>query len=292
MLHSMTGYGRGEATSNGTRFTVELQSVNRKQSDIAITLPRSLHRLEGRVRDVLQSRITRGRLNASILVQPATDSIQASGIDYALAASFAAAMAELKKRLNLDGELTLDTVLRAPGVLQASAQELDPEEAWPTLLEALQKALSGLLEMRRFEGSNLAQDLASRLAVLRSLLAQVRSRAPELLARHRSLLHERVRAAGLEIPIDDERIAREVVLYADRSDVSEEITRLESHFEQFEKLLTSDQPIGRTLEFLTQEIARELNTLSTKSCDAPVSHWIVESKAELEKIREQIHNVE
>ena len=291
-IQSMTGYGRGEALREGTRFTVELQSVNRKQSDISIALPRTLQSLEGRVRELLQSAITRGRLNVSVSVETPPGQISASAINQSLASAYAAAMHDLKARLNLAGEVTLDAVLRAPGVLLSTTQELEPEASWPAVENALQKALHGLLQMRRNEGAHLASDLQSRLSELREHVHNIRQRSPELPVHYRKQLLERIQTAGLSVPVDEERIAREVVLFADRSDISEELTRLESHALQFEALLQSSGPIGRTLEFLTQEIARELNTLSTKSCDAQISQWVVQSKAELEKIREQIHNIE
>jgi len=291
-MHSMTGYGRGETSLDGTRFIVELQSMNRKQSDIALSLPRSLHALETRVREKLQSKISRGRLNVSIHIETAVASVSDSAINQELAAAYATAMQQLKERLNLTGEVTLEAVLRAPGVLQSASQELDPETCWPPLEDCLEKALSGLLSMRKAEGQNLATDLKKRLLFLRERTAEIELHAPELANHYRTQLLDRIRAAGLELPVDEDRILREVILFADRSDISEELTRLKSHATQFEALLEGNQPVGRTLEFLTQEIARELNTLSTKSNDAQISQWVVQGKAELEKIREQILNIE
>lgn len=291
-MHSMTGYGRGETLVEGTRFLVELQSVNRKQSDIALSLPRSLQSLEGPLRERLQSAIARGRLNVSVSVECPTQTLSDSAINEPLAAAYAEAMGRLKHRLQLAGEVTLEAVLRSPGVLQSASRELDPAECLEPILQALQKALAGLLHMRAVEGAHLRVDLCNRLALLRALLEKVRSRAPQLASLYRQTLWERIRTAGLELPLDDERLNREIVLFADRSDISEELTRLASHTEQFEALLNSSQPVGRTLEFLTQEISREYNTLSTKSNDAQISQWIVESKAELEKIREQLQNIE
>jgi uncharacterized protein (TIGR00255 family) len=146
--------------------------------------------------------------------------------------------------------------------------------------------------MRKAEGLALATDLTARLHTLRELVKEIQNRAPEITAQYRTLLHERLKAAEIEVTLSDERLLRELALFADRSDISEELTRLCSHFLQMEKLLRNDGPVGRTLEFLTQEIAREFNTLGVKSNDAPISHWVVAGKAELEKIREQIQNIE
>lgn len=288
----MTGYGRGESSIEGTRFIVELQSVNRKQSDIAISLPRSLQCLESRIRELLQSKISRGRLNMSLVIEAPAESIGESAINEELAAAYTAAMHRLKTKLCLAGDVTLEAVLRAPGVLQAASQDTDPETVWPGIESATKNALSELLGMRTTEGVNLSKDLHKRLQQLRDLSSSIKTRAPELAPLYRRNLLERIEAAALHLPIDEDRLLREVLLFADRSDISEELTRLESHFSQFENLLNSPQPVGRTLEFLTQEIGREYNTLGTKSNDAPISKWVVESKVELEKIREQIQNIE
>ena len=291
-MRSMTGYGRGEASCDGVRFIIELQSVNRKQSDIVVSLPRSLLSLESRVRESLQTKIARGRLNVSVNVEAPPSNLSDSAINQTLAAAYADAMRKLKTTLGLSGDVTLDAVLRAPGVLQTASQELNPEDSWTPMESALEKALTALIGMRETEGAHLASDLKARLDQLRRRTGEIRSRSPELVTHYRQQLLDRIRTNGLDLPVDEERILREVILFADRSDISEELTRLESHTVQFEALLNSDQPVGRTLEFLAQEIAREFNTLSTKSNDAQISQWVVASKAELEKIREQILNIE
>ncbi len=287
----MTGYGRGEAAAEGFRFGVELHSVNRKHIDIALGLPRTLLVLEARIREVLLSRLARGRVNATVTVHPTVDST-AQVVDWELATLYAESMRALQQRLGLEGGLTLDAVLRGPGVLLAPGQDIDPEAAWPALESAIKSALDALLKMRKTEGAALAADLAARILTLRNCTTSIADRAPEISRQHRDLLHDRLKAANLDLPVDDERVLRELALFADRSDISEELTRLESHFVQMEALQKSENPVGRTLEFLTQEISRELNTLSVKSNDAPTSHWVVTAKAELEKIREQVQNIE
>lgn len=291
-MYSMTGYGRGEALLEGLRFIVEIQSINRKQSDIALSIPRSLQALEPRIREKLQSKISRGRLNASIQVEAPPAQLGESAINESLAAAYLSAINRLRDSLALSGEVTLDLILRAPGVLQTPTQNLDPEVCWPALDCALERALEGLISMRKTEGLNLASDLRSRLALLKSRTAEIRGRAPEIAKNYRSQLLDRIANSELPVSVDEERLVREVVLFADKSDISEELTRLDSHAEQFASLIERGEPIGRTLEFLTQEIARELNTLGTKSNDAQISHWVVQAKAELEKIREQLLNIE
>jgi uncharacterized protein (TIGR00255 family) len=291
-MRSMTGYGRGEATGHGFRFVVELQSFNRKHLDIALNLPRPLYPLEPRIRENIQSVASRGRVQIGCTVLPEGGSAAAGVIDLKLARLYAQSMRQLQAELELEGGLSLDTVLRAPGVLLSPGQDLDPEAAWPTLEGALQAALNGMLAMREAEGEALARDLATRFVTLRECAREIRTRVPEIAALHRKQLLERLQAANVDIAADPERLLRELALFADRSDISEELTRLESHFQQLEKLLGQAGALGRTLEFLTQEVARELNTLSVKSNDVPVSHWVVSAKTELEKIREQVQNIE
>jgi uncharacterized protein (TIGR00255 family) len=291
-MRSMTGYGRGEATAKGFRFVVELQSVNRKHLDIALNLPRTLYPVEARIREKIQAMASRGRIQAACTVLPEGEAAEVGVIDSKLARLYADSMRKLQQELGLEGGLSLDTVLRAPGVLLSPGQDLDPEAVWPSLERALQNALNALVEMRENEGAALEQDLSTRLATLRKCAAEVHARVPEIAALHRKQLLERIQAAGVDLAADPEKLLRELALFADRSDISEELTRLESHFAQLEKLLGQAGSLGRTLEFLTQEIARELNTLSVKSNDVSVSHWVVSAKTELEKIREQVQNIE
>jgi uncharacterized protein (TIGR00255 family) len=291
-MRSMTGYGRGEAAAGGFRFVVELQSVNRKHLDIALNLPRSLYPLDSRIRERIQAVASRGRIQAACTVLPEGEADAAGVIDLKLARLYADSMRKLQQELGLEGGLSLDTVLRAPGVLLTPGQDLDPEAVWPALQRALQNALNALVEMRETEGAALEQDLAARLATLRNCASEVRVRVPEIAALHRKQLLERLQTAGVDLAADPEKLLRELALFADRSDISEELTRLESHFAQLEKLLRHAGSLGRTLEFLTQEVARELNTLSVKSNDVSVSHWVVSAKTELEKVREQVQNIE
>lgn len=288
----MTGYGRAEAAANGVRFSVELHSVNRKHVDIALSLPRSLLPLEGRIKERALSRVSRGRLAITVAIMPDGSASAAQVINEPLALAYSDSMRRLQKQLGLEGGLTLDALLRVPGVLLTPGQDADPETAWPAVENALDAALDALVIMREAEGAALAMDLSNRLAALREAACFIRERAPELPRQYRKQLLERLQAAELTVNLDDERVLRELALFADRCDISEELTRLDSHFSQMEKLQKNTAPVGRTLEFLTQEMARELNTLSVKSNDAPISHRVVEAKAELEKIREQVQNIE
>jgi len=287
----MTGYGRGQSGTNGTQYSVELNSVNRKQSDVAVTLPRDLAELEPRVRDLINSEVSRGRLNVVVACHTCA-STQKVALDTALARTYFTAMRELQAELGAAGEVSIETVLRAPGVVRIPEEQISPEDAWPHIEAALKEALRSLVSMRELEGKHLAKDLIHRLKTVRETLRNIRKLHPEVLKKFRQSLQERIAKVGLELPIDDDRIVKEVIFFADKSDISEELTRLESHFTQFAHHLRKSEPVGRTLEFMTQEIAREFNTLGSKANDVEISQLVVMCKAEMEKIREQIQNIE
>lgn len=292
-MRSMTGYGRGECSRNGMKFVVELNSVNRKQNDISVNLPRELVELEPRIRDEINMRISRGRLNVVVgcHLGPAKTKHRID-IDHHLALAYLRAAHQLSKETKLAEGLTVDTLLKAPGVLTVSETVIDPGAVWPSVELALRKALDALIRMREKEGKFLKQDLVKRLKSISEKLARIRAHAPQVVKRYQEQLRERIRSAGVEIPFDDERLMKEVVFFADRSDISEELTRLESHLQQFESSLDSVEPVGRTLDFLVQEMGREINTTGSKANDATISQLVVQVKGELEKIREQVQNIE
>jgi len=288
----MTGYGRGQSAHNGTKFTVELKSVNRKQSDVTVNLPRELAELEPGVRDVINSQVSRGRLNVIVAFHTAPGTLQKHVLDSSLARTYYQSMVELQKELKAAGEISIETVLRAPGVLRIPEEQISAETAWPHVEIALKEALADLVSMREREGKHLAKDLIKRLKVMRQSLRKIRQLHPAVIRKYRQSLHERIQKAGIEIAQDDERLVKEVVFFADKSDISEELTRLDSHLAQFAHNLRKSEPIGRTLDFMTQEIYRELNTLGAKANDVEISQLVVTCKAEMEKIREQIQNIE
>ena len=291
-MRSMTGYGRGEADHAGTKISVELNSVNRKQSDIVITLPRDLAMLEPQIRQAINEKISRGRMNVTVGLQESANGAGALALDTNLARSYHEAMLMLQKELSAPGEITIGTILQAPGVMRSPEHTMDADDAWPIVQRALNTALGDLIKMREREGKHLAKDLIHRLKTLRKEIKEIRSLYPDVVKKYRTVLRERLEKAGLDLALDDERLLKEVTIFADRSDISEELTRLESHLAQFAHHLRKNEPVGRTLEFINQEIFRELNTLGAKSNDAGISQHVVACKSELEKIREQIQNLE
>lgn len=291
-MRSMTGYGRGQSTYEGNKISVELNSVNRKQSDVNITLPRELSELEPRIRDVINSEVARGRLNVVIALHHSGGASQKLALDTELARLYHRSMQDLQRDLGVAGEITIETILRAPGVLRMVDEELEIDDTWPHIESALKEALRELVAMREREGKHLAKDLIKRLKLVREAVRKIRDLQPNVVTKYRQSLHERIQRAGIEISLDDERLVREVIFFAEKSDVTEELTRLESHFAQFAHHLRRNEPVGRTMEFISQEIAREFNTLAAKANDAQISQLVVTCKSEMEKIREQIQNIE
>jgi uncharacterized protein (TIGR00255 family) len=293
-MKSMTGYGRGECARDGFKVTVELSAVNRRQSEISVNLPRELEMLEAPVRDAINGKIARGRVMARVSIHAGVDKLSARmHINLPLAKAYATELNRLAQKLKLSSEVTLDQLIRAPGVLQTDAELVEAENIWPAVEKALKQALSALVKMREREGAHLMQDLSARAGIMRRCVVKIQKQAPQTAARYRQQLIERIKNAGIEMPaLDDERLLKEVVLFADRSDISEELTRLQSHFQQFEDCRKSREPVGRTLDFLAQEMNREVNTIGSKANDALISHEVVTLKAELERFREQAQNVE
>jgi uncharacterized protein (TIGR00255 family) len=291
-MRSMTGYGRGTASFDGRQIAVELSSVNRKQAEIALSLPRPLLELEPRLRDEINAHLSRGRLTVVVGLH-AKNGARPGAINLAAARAYRDQLEAARKALKLGGDVTLDQVLRGPGVIASDdADAPTAEEAWPALQKALHAALDQFVKMRKKEGKALAADLRARAGSIQKHVAGIATLAPKVMEHHRSALLDRAAKAGLEIGAHDERLLKEIVFFADRSDISEEITRLRSHLEQFLGQLAKDEPAGRTLDFLLQELFRETNTVGNKANFLAISQIVVGMKTELEKLREQVQNIE
>ncbi len=271
---------------------VEIRGVNRRQAEVVIHLPREMECLETRVRTRVLSGVSRGRCEVRVTARFPVGKGGFS-INEARAASYVAAFRRLAERLNLSSELSLDTLARCPGVLDADGEEEDGDVMWSWLQPALESAFSAFDTMRKREGDELEKDLELRIGHLRELLGEIRQHAEGMTDRYRQQLLDRIRAAGLEpVPLDDERLLKEIVLFADRCDISEELARLESHFIQFEDCRKSGEPVGRKLDFLAQEMNREINTIGSKANQSGISSAVVLLKTELERFREQAQNIE
>jgi len=291
-MHSMTGFGRGSATSETWHAAVEINSVNRKQAEVVVQAPRELSELDGRIRKAVLGVVSRGRIQVSINLERGQGALASIRVDKMLAQAFHQAFVELGQAVGHEVTLTAADYLRQPGILNTGTADIDVEDAWRTIKPALDEALAALAMMRETEGSHLKQDLLARLGLLTAFVAKITAEAPARPVRQRELLDKRLRDAGLDLDPADERVARELALFADRCDVSEELTRLDSHFTKFREYLQAAEPPGRALDFLCQELFREFNTIGSKANDAGIAQTIVEAKTELEKIREQVQNVE
>lgn len=290
----MTGYGRGDCSQDGFKITVEVSSVNRKQSEISVNLPRQMEMLEAQIRDLINQYVSRGRLTVRVGLHAGASKLSARmHLNVPLAKAYARELNRLSRQLKLPGPVTLDHLARAPGVFQTDEQIVEEEDFWPAVEKALRNALIALVKMREREGAHLAEDLAGRIAAMRRAVGQIQKHAPTVAERYRRQLIDRIKSSGLEAPgADDDRLLKEIVYFADRSDISEELTRLQSHFRQFEDGRRSREPVGRMLDFLAQEMNREVNTIGSKANDSLISRAVVTLKTELEKFREQAQNVE
>jgi uncharacterized protein (TIGR00255 family) len=290
-MHSMTGYGRGQAITQGTKVIAEIQSVNKRQTEILVNLPPGLASLESELRAKVDSNLHRGRIVVTISASGPAAHHQPV-VDSDLANLYLAQFTQLQEKLSLPGDITIETILRSPGVISAAEQVVLDTSTRSAVDAALDLALEQLLQMRAKEGSNLHTELLRRTKSISRALSKIRKLQPRVAKRYRTLLFERIQKIGLEITLDDDRLTKDVTFFAERSDFSEELSRLESHLDLFLETTNKQQAIGRTLEFISQELGRELNTLSAKANDAEISQIVVQCKAELEKIREQVQNVE
>jgi len=294
MVRSMTGFGRGEASGESIAVTVEVRSVNHRHLDVALRLPRSLAALELDVRRVVQSRLERGRIDIAVQLTPlagaATQRVQ---VDAALAREYVARARALAMELGLDGAPNLAWLLEQPGVVRLEDPEpIEPAAPWPLLAEALGRALDELVARRTAEGDRLAEALRTLHGELTTNVELVSVRAPATTARREDRLRDRLRALLAETAIDQSRIVTEAAVWADKSDVTEELARLRAHLAEFTLMLGKDGPVGRPLDFLIQELNREINTVASKADDLEMSQAALAAKGVLEKIREQVQNLE
>lgn len=293
-MQSMTGFGRGTHSTEHWQATVEASSINRKQVEIVTNLPRALQCLESNVRQFTLPHISRGRVQLTIRLEKSSfaDNSQIR-VNHALAKSFESAFDELSKVIERDLSPSASDFARYPGIFETNElDQMDPDVAWQTIRPALDQALHNMGEMRISEGKHLKQDLIQRVVILTEIKKSISQQAPYRPLHQRGLLEKRLAEMGVKLVEDDERLSKELALFADRCDISEEITRLDSHFTKFNDYLISAEATGRQLDFLCQELFREFNTVASKANDAQIAQMVVEAKTEIEKIREQVQNIE
>ena len=294
MIRSMTGFGRADVSTEVCTIGVEARSVNHRHLDLALRLPRSLASLEPRVRRMLSQRLERGRIDLSVQLGPGTGgSLQRVAVDIALAREYAERARTLGSTLGLAGEPSLTWVLERSGVVRLEEPELpDAEALWPTCELALTRAVDALVEQRTIEGAALAAELRALRVELTGHVDAMVARAPAGAARREERLRERIKALIEGAGVDEARVLTEVAVWAEKSDVAEELARLRSHLEQLAMTLDKGGPVGRPLDFLLQELNREVNTVASKADDLELSQIALAAKGVLEKMREQVQNLE
>ena len=291
MIKSMTGYGKGESTDHQGRCLVEIKTVNNRYGEVSVKMPRSFLAYEHEVRKAVGGYVKRGKADLFVQWEPAAGEVVVPPLNHAVAKGYHQAFQELAHELHVSAEIPLSLILAQRNVLQEQASE-DQGDLLPLVLQAVGQALAGLDGMRLREGEALQADLKARRTELAALVAQVRERAPRVVEEYQQKLQQRLEKLLGGAELDPQRLAQEVALLADRCDITEELVRLESHFVQFDETLLLKEPVGRKLDFLMQEINREVNTIGSKANDSAITSLVVQMKAELEKMREQIQNIE
>ncbi len=293
MLRSMTGYGSAEVQSPSGRFVVEIRSVNHRFGEILVRLPRELSQLEDRARTAAQSRIARGRVEVSVIRDNRGDRSRTIRPDTELAVAYSQALAELARVLGVGGQVTLSQIASFPDIIKVEEAPEDAEAIWPLLAQALEEALDALVAMREAEGARLAADLRGRLDRIEARAREIETRAALVVAEHSVRLRQRITELLGEVPVDEQRLVTELAVFAERSDITEELTRLRSHAVQFRADLAGNTgAIGRKLEFVLQEMGRETNTIGSKANDLEIARAIIAIKGDLESLREQVQNIE
>lgn len=291
-MKSMTGFGRAAHATETLSASIEASSVNRKQAEIVVQLPRAYAELETPIRKYVLEHVSRGRVALSITLSKTDNAPTPISVDTSRAKALSDALKELSHSIGHPLDITASDILRTADIIKFEDKAVCIDTARETIFPALSEAIGNLIEMRTREGDDLKHDTLERLAKLESESIAIESHAPSVIARYRENLHRKLQESGLDIDLNDDRVLKEIGIFAERCDISEEVTRLRSHFAKFREYLDNSEPVGRSLDFLCQELNREFNTIGSKANDATLAQHVVSAKTELEKIREQIQNVE
>ncbi len=293
MIHSMTAFARAETSTEKLAVTVEIRTYNSRYLDVQLRIPHGYTSIEEPIRGLVSKRLTRGRIEIAIQMRDTSAPNYEVDIDTPRAEAYQKVISRLKEMLPVSDALSLDFLIGSGGIIQLMEPEKDVQAAWPVVQSCLENALDDLETMRKTEGDFIAQDFLKRLTYIEKSIKQIKNASADLPLKYRERLQDRISdlTKGL-VEIDTGRIAQEAAFLADRSDISEEIVRVGSHLQQFRDIMSAPESSGRKLNFLLQEFAREFNTMGAKAGSADISHIIVDVKTELEKIREQVQNVE
>ncbi len=292
MVKSMTGYGRCKETVGGRRITVELKSVNHKYFEFSPRVTRGYGFLEDKLKTYVQSRVARGKIDLFLSIETLEDADVIVSVNHSLAAGYIAALREITERYKLPDTVTVNSLSRYSDIFSVHKAPEDEEAIWAAVKTVLEKAVDAFIAMRETEGRRLYDDVMSRAAVILELVGKIEARSPETVKEYRERLEAKLREVLSDTTIDEQRILTEAAIFADKVAVAEETVRLRSHFEQLKALLNAEEPSGRKMDFLVQEMNRETNTIGSKASDSQIAYMVVDIKAEIEKIREQIQNIE
>jgi len=292
MIKSMTGYGSGKAEAGAKTFTVEIKSVNSRYSDFSIKMPRIYTFMEDAIRKTASARINRGKVDIYVNVETNGEDDSVVKVNTALAREYLAGLKTLSEELEVSSNATAETFLRIPDVFTVDKADVDEEIISNAIISALNEALDGFDTMRIAEGEKLVADLKEHLSFIANATAEVEKRSPEIVTEYRKRIEERMRDILGSATYDETRLLTEVAIFSDKVNVNEETVRLRSHVDQFTKMLDEGGSVGRKIDFLIQEMNREINTIGSKSNDLDIARIVIDVKAEIEKLREQIQNVE
>lgn len=291
-MKSMTGYGRHIATFGGTELTVEIKSVNNRYLETSVKLPRAYMFLEDKIKKTVQEYVSRGKADVFLTFRRIEGSDKKVSVDTALAGEYLSALTSASESLSLRNDISVSTLFRIPDVFTVLEEKEDEEALWNFVSETLKEALVRYNEMRETEGEKLKKDILSRLEFIENTADEIEKENKETVNAYRERLYEKIKAVLSDRTIDDARVLQEVAIFSDKVCVNEEVIRLHSHSSQFRSIMESAEPVGKKLDFLTQELNREANTTGSKCQDARVTEKVIALKSEIEKIREQIQNIE
>ncbi|OGP86809.1 MAG: YicC family protein [Deltaproteobacteria bacterium RBG_16_48_10] len=292
MLKSMTGFGRGEGEMTLGKMVVEIRSINHRYCDISLKLPKRFSPLEARIKEMIRAEVSRGRIDVTLKLDAKGEGKLQFDVDLSLAEQYYKALQLLKETFQIQGEITLEHLAEAKDLITAKEEVEDVEPYWQEMVPILKQSIKDMDRMKRAEGISLGKDLRQRLDLISRFLSEIQTRFPLTLIAYQERFKERLRMLLQGSELDPSRFQQEIAFWVERTDITEEMVRAESHLTQFRALLESDESTGRKMDFLLQEIHREANTIGSKVNDAEISQRVVEIKGELEKIREQVQNIE
>lgn len=292
MIKSMTGYGRCEHIDENRKIVIDMRSVNHRYSDVTVKVPRAYGYLEDKIREYLLGVISRGKVEVFVYIENYTNDDKVITLDHVLADNYYKVLNELKESYSLRNEIGLSDMSRFSDIFITRQQEEDKDKVWEMVFPCLKSATDDFLAMRTREGERLRENLVTRAKAIQELLAEVEERTPQIVIEYSVRIKERMTELLGNFQIDENRLLTEVGILADKVCIDEELVRLKSHFNEFEKIISLNEPIGRKLDFLVQEINRETNTIGSKANDFAIAKQVVEIKSEIEKLREQIQNIE